>query len=1056
MKCKTKIRTLESAGSLVPTAPPVQPLEKPVVTRALSTQRSSFQKETGPADVGVYKGLKILSVVLFVGGLLAVALMIMESQFGVLRQAQLDMEGIQGDSGSEAEASPSVGPASTTLTGDAVAAPGSPQGAGLSTASGGEADVDSPAGSETAGKTAGSESGDPDALPRILPANERYGQEPSLGEIEDFDPTWFTNNPNYLLRSLVKVDVNGSRMEKVVRAFGSPTFIQQYRRLQDSPDFSVRFYSSIGLANFGVNIDESLLVILEAIATDRTRVGTTKLRLDLANQLLAAHHERVPGALHTMARRHSAEIKGFAIEYLANLGVDAQPVVVEIADSLHDRRPYIPQNPELDVKTIGDISLYCLKRLQANAVGAVPELMKQIETMGESELRTEMNELVVDILTRSHSQAYRTEMSDWAQGVGLGYIPPSMRHLVHYRMSRLLASGYFQEISKAPAFMEAIQLLEDQCHLRLSDIDFVTLAYENEARTLWQKRPFVMVLRTLEPVDMSRFGDHPVGDFEGRSFLLVSPEIGLYRARENTLILATLDDLRSIVADKKTQSPMLVLPSDPEKADYFESTQHFAVSCHFDGDDCQLESEFEYFVPDVAKAKRALLEADQFELPLGFPGPAKFVLETTDRTATVDQESRLKIVNRIPLASFPLTLVRLDWLRPANRTSLEAWQDLVAASATQRGIFSEASNRVQPELGEVNDLTRHDVCQLIPQFFINMDVGPAKNMKYSGEEKTNLYRLLQMVSGWVEGSILVQVKDYMNAVHFEEARQIEVYTRIPTSQSLALIAENMQQMDAVELSDESWAQLSNMLRHLFAVGDDQVLKDCLTVCGKAPQLVIEFNLTVKGIADNAEVSAELREMASRALGVTREIRVVEQDYSDLESYARDSGMANYALEGHRKMRGDPPKITKLVPFREDARVFDITLPELHPDIWEIQLDGPVDREQEEYRMVTGLKYTVLNGDVIVVQRRNHQPTEQVLNDWNTASGYLCGNLVRDEKGSSSSEFDRQRFYFAQGLPKAQRLIVSDGVQYEVRWMGRNHDSHPAYVQRIFDSFSVRQ
>lgn len=119
-------------------------------------------------------------------------------------------------------------------------------------------------------------------------------------------------------------------MEKVARSYGSPTFIQQYLRLQNSPDFSVRFYSSMALANFGVNIDESLLVMLEAIATDRTRVGTTKLRLDLANRLLAVHHERVPKALQVMARRHSAEIKGFAIEYLANLGVDAQPVVREI------------------------------------------------------------------------------------------------------------------------------------------------------------------------------------------------------------------------------------------------------------------------------------------------------------------------------------------------------------------------------------------------------------------------------------------------------------------------------------------------------------------------------------------------------------------------------------------------------------------------------------------------------------------------------------------------------------------------------------------------------
>ena len=54
--------------------------------------------------------------------------------------------------------------------------------------------------------------------------------------------------------------------------------------------------------------------------------------------------------------------------------------------------------------------------------------------------------------------------------------------------------------------------------------------------------------------------------------------------------------------------------------------------------------------------------------------------------------------------------------------------------------------------------------------------------------------------------------------------------------------------------------------------------------------------------DDAQAPEELRELASKALGLTRQIRVVEQDYSDLEGYARDSGIANYALEGHRKLR----------------------------------------------------------------------------------------------------------------------------------------------------------
>ena len=79
----------------------------------------------------------------------------------------------------------------------------------------------------------------------------------------------------------------------------------------------------------------------------------------------------------------------------------------------------------------------------------VPVLMTQIKTMGESDLRTELNELVIDILTRSNDRAYRTEMNDWAKGIGLTYVPSSMRHLVHYKMPSLLESGYYGQIEKA-------------------------------------------------------------------------------------------------------------------------------------------------------------------------------------------------------------------------------------------------------------------------------------------------------------------------------------------------------------------------------------------------------------------------------------------------------------------------------------------------------------------------------------------------------------------------------------------------------------------------------
>ena len=1045
LKCEKKIRTRSPLPTVVPPSVPFESHQSVMGSEIPSEAQDRFRKETEMGDPGAYKVLKIGSLVLLGLGLLAVVLMIVEAQTGLVRRIQLRAEGLPPD----------------PVHVDRLSETENDEGRVAENLSGGDATLDEPGDPSATTENPRAERAfretneEVESLPRWLPPDERYGQIPGLGEIEDFDPTWFTNSPNYALRGLVKTDVNGSRMEKTARAYGSPTFIDQYRRLQESPDFSVRFYSSIGLANFDHDIDESLLVMLEAIATDRTRVGTTKLRLDLANELLARHHERVPTALHTMARRHTAEIKGFAIEYLANLGVDAQPVASEIANALNDQRPYVPQDPDLDVQTIGEVALYCLQRLKSNAVEAVPQLVTEIKARGDSDYRTELNELVIDVLTRSRDLEYRTEMSSWARGVGMSYIPASMRYLTHYRIPDLLKSQYYQRLEEAPAFKAAIDLLENKCLLRLEEIEFVTAAYQNSADTMWGKRPFVVVVRVLESVDSSRFEQFTAVKCGGQSYLEVAPEIGLLQVGQATLVLATEDDLKSIISSEREQTPRFVVPSKPEEKTFLYATNHFAVSCKFDGGTCQMDTEFEYFIPQVAEGALALLGSDTFELPVEFPRPAQDVFQNNKLEPILEQESRLKISQEIPVAEVPLTLVKIDWLRPVDLTGQQAWQELVNALAIERAVFSDASNRIQPELGLVNDLSRKDVVNLIANFFVEMEVGPASRLSLSGEEKTNLYRLLEIAGGWIDGSMLGYVKDYMNAVPFDQSRQIALYVNIPNSQSLKLIADNIQQVSTIDLSDENWQKLGRLLNHFFTMGDSDALRDCLLICQRSPHFVIEFNLPIKAIVDNPDESSELRELASSVLSVVRRIQVVEQDYSRLEEYARDSGIANHALEGHRDFKGDPPKIKKLVPFRESARVFDLVLPELHPEIWEIQLEGPVDRVEEEYRKVTGLKYTVRNGDVIVVERRNHPP-EFVTEDWNSSSKYLGEDLVREEAGEAGAEFDRTRYYFVQGLPKAQRLIVANGIQYEVRWLGRNHKTHPGYVKEILGSFAVRE
>ena len=162
LKCKKKIRTTGplSTVSTVSTISQVAPL--PTLSDADSNWRESshkltqFKKETGPADVGVVKGLKILSIVLFIGGIFAILLMIVESRYGFLRHAQLDLEGIRIDS-EDGGSVPKSSNANNSESGSALQPPGDSlanrDGSTDGTAGAGEVSLNS---------------GDPDALPQMF------------------------------------------------------------------------------------------------------------------------------------------------------------------------------------------------------------------------------------------------------------------------------------------------------------------------------------------------------------------------------------------------------------------------------------------------------------------------------------------------------------------------------------------------------------------------------------------------------------------------------------------------------------------------------------------------------------------------------------------------------------------------------------------------------------------------------------------------------------------------------------------------------------------------
>ena len=295
---------------------------------------------------------------------------------------------------------------------------------------------------------------------------------------------------------------------------------------------------------------------------------------------------------------------------------------------------------------------------------------------------------------------------------------------------------------------------------------------------------------------------------------------------------------------------------------------------------------------------------------------------------------------------------------------------------------------------------------------------------------------------------------FLNAANFSSARKITVLSASLNSVALKFIANHAAKANQLELEPETIERLRLLVEHYLVNGDEASQLDALTVCKFVPNFATFMDQHISRIADS-DTAANLKNAARELRRRAREVRFAEGDYDFLEKLAQDSGLANYGIEGHRDLKGDPPKIEKLEPFLEENRIFDIDLPYVDPDLETLQLDGNVDPVEKEYSRVTGFKYMVRNADIVIVSKQR-LTTECLEDDWRAATRFLQSRATLDFANETEYDFDRTRYYSIQGLQKAQRLVVVGDSMFEVRWIGRRHKTAPPYVQQILDSFRIRE
>ncbi|MEM7454994.1 MAG: hypothetical protein AAF456_11645 [Planctomycetota bacterium] len=275
-------------------------------------------------------------------------------------------------------------------------------------------------------------------------------------------------------------------------------------------------------------------------------------------------------------------------------------------------------------------------------------------------------------------------------------------------------------------------------------------------------------------------------------------------------------------------------------------------------------------------------------------------------------------------------------------------------------------------------------------------------------------------------------------------------------------------------------RLGPAIDYYLVHGDERLQSDCVEIVSKVPGLKRGLNYRLSMLRYNPATPSDVLDSLNRFMPVQPiEFEVPAHPGNDTRSTVYSNP---FFASIERAVDGDPAEVTGLELFECESCPFKVKLlatanaedsvldfygslfhrPKREDESvqeWGERLAN-TEYKPEDYRVLEGLDQIIEGSDAIQVDTIVPD-IEELIAHWNTSNDMLGSNLVKDEAGDSGADFDRIRYFFIDGVPKAQRTIAwrdqhEDHFHNKVtlRWIGRNRTTHPAYVEEIVNSLWI--
>ena len=958
---------------------------------------------------------------------------------------------------------------------------------------------------------------DPNA---VEPLQAERNDVPILPRTENFDPTVSGFNPSRLRELYLENRDNAPRaligpLHKLARNVCEEEEVRIYNDAISHRHNHLRYYGALALVNWRLDVDKGVRILVETdkvskrtileAATrgrDRGRVRNVDpnlrrqqsaalvelqskiVRDDGAMQLFATLGTELKPTWKSLVNENDPFTRVFAMQRLMDLGLKSvEDAIPLFAATLSDRRASGQRtHPSKEDRAVQEYALDHLLKFGATAESALPQLWQLAEDKSAPKLTQEYALKVALAIELEWGRLHpdKQSVAGVAEKIGLQYMPDYFRKLAYIRVADVVNFEPFQVGLKAdPNRTLALEFTERIAGLAAREVEFVTIGYtqdEGNPTSLWQRRPYLIVARTLAAVDQT--------GIRSRIKSSGGEDLGVH-----------FPDARTIVAGTKVEIERAINRSnekrDFSKFDWLNYPEYGVVLM-----------DRPYGEPATARASKFNSSTVVFEQKLKLP-----TRRLANRLYNANNEIKERIMafdawlerkKREIAAASDRRELPPDEREKVKKQSEEFLKDLKVSSGVNGTIIEMA---VQMSVGGFSFGPRPPGSEFlvvnsdtqVDQFAKGMKIWRAERVDINNSDLLQVLRALRShISDWRRDELATLIEEllldchrrlktvdagepahgFLSKVAIEAALTLgecgsgrhvnslsivgletnlvdlqvavgQALIRIPDSASVIALASHIERTPPEDRAKTATHRLRPLLLHYIENGESETAIAACQIVIKMPTW-LEGSLPVLRVIANdrkqdADVHAALqRAIASFDRGNSKQVVVRAEKNRPANIAPNELMIAPAAFDDWGEYRAPDRSFTALLPRVVPGKI-----------IWKSggMSTNPVNGE---YREIIW-RANVVDGPTFEISAHNLERGRDYKVHWQSASKQLGDQLLVDQPVKSIAVFSQERFFYVAGVPKAQRIYLTSKRSYILTWTGVKGGTHTADIAKFFAS-----